>query len=364
MDSDDAEKYNVHTEKKYLKDAKVGEGTYAVVYRGTCVQTGRKVAIKKIKMGQFKDGLDLTAIREVKYLQELRHPNVIDLIDVFSHKTNLNLVLEYLDSDLEQVIKDKSLLFMPADIKSWMMMMLRGLDHCHRHFILHRDMKPNNLLITNSGILKIADFGLARDWGDPGRQMTCEVVTRWYRSPELLFGAKEYSYAVDIWAVGCIFAELMLRTPYVAGDSDIDQLTKIFHALGTPTESDWPGMSTLSGFMQFKQFPKVPLRQYFTAAGTDALSLLEQMLVFDPNRRWTAEECLGHSYFRNTPLPTRPEKLPQTKKSTEVRKDELPSDYVNMNNKKHLKRKNIEENGDGHLTEDDRKTSKKVNSAA
>ncbi|KAG1120295.1 hypothetical protein G6F42_012779 [Rhizopus arrhizus] len=306
MDSDDAEEVNLKTEHRYVKDAKVGEGT--------SVQTGRKVAIKKIKMGQFKDGLDLTAIREVKYLQELRHPNVIELIDVFSHKTNLNLVLEYLDSDLEQVIKDKSILFMPADIKSWMLMMLRGLDHCHRHFVLHRDMKPNNLLLTNEGVLKIADFGLARDWGDPGKQMTSQVVTRWYRSPELLFGAKEYSYAVDIWAVGCIFAELMLRTPYVAGDTDIDQLTKIFHALGTPSDADWPGMSSLPDYIQFKSFPKVPLRQYFTAAGTDALSLLEQMLVFDPSRRWTAEECLGHSYFRNTPLATEPSKLPQTKK--------------------------------------------------
>ncbi|CEI89902.1 Putative CMGC/CDK/CDK7 protein kinase [Rhizopus microsporus] len=309
MDSDEEDAPVIA--QKYQKDAKIGEGTYAVVYRGTEVATSRTVAIKKIKMGQFKDGMDLTAIREVKYLQEIRHPNVIELIDVYSYKTNLNLVLEYLESDLEQVIKDKSILFMPADIKSWMLMILRGLDHCHRHFILHRDMKPNNLLISSNGTLKIADFGLTRDWGDPGKQMTSQVVTRWYRSPELLFGAKEYSYAVDIWAVGCIFAELMLRTPYVAGESDIDQLTKIFHALGTPTEADWPGMTALPDYIPFKVFPKVPLRQYFTAAGVDALSLLEQMLVFDPNKRWTAEECLKHSYFKNVPLPTPPEKLPK-----------------------------------------------------
>lgn len=190
-------------------------------------------------------------------------------------------------------------------------------------------MKPNNLLLTSGGILKIADFGLARDWGDPGNQMTSQVVTRWYRSPELLFGAKEYSFAVDIWAVGCIFAELMLRTPYVAGDSDMDQLTKIFHALGTPSDIDWPGMSSLPDFIQFKTFPKVPLRQYFTAAGTDALSLLEQMLVFDPSRRWTAEECLGHSYFRNTPLATAPEKLPQMKTKSVNGPSEFSSDYIN-----------------------------------
>ncbi|KAG0169726.1 TFIIH complex serine/threonine-protein kinase subunit kin28 [Apophysomyces sp. BC1034] len=313
-----ADESNLYIEKKYQKDAKVGEGTFAVVYRGTQISTGRVVAIKKIKMGQFKDGLDLTAIREVKFLQELKHPNVIELVDVFSHKTNLNLVLEYLDSDLEQVIKDKSILFMPADTKSWMLMMLRGLDHCHRRYILHRDMKPNNLLLTRDGVLKIADFGLARDWGDPDRQMTPEVVTRWYRSPELLFGAREYSYAVDIWAVGCIFAELMLRTPYVAGDSDMDQLTKIFHALGTPSEIDWPGMTSLPDYIQFKTFPKVPLQQYFTAAGSDALDLLEKMLVFDPNKRWTAQECLGHPYFRNQPLATPPEKLPQKAPNPEL----------------------------------------------
>ncbi|CDS13810.1 hypothetical protein LRAMOSA05984 [Lichtheimia ramosa] len=311
MKAEDADANNLKTEKKYQKTAKVGEGTYAVVYRGTQLATSRLVAIKKIKMGQFKDGLDWTAIREVKYLQELKHPNIIELIDVFSHKTNLNLVLEYLDSDLEQVIKDKTIMFMPADIKSWMLMTLRGLDHCHRHFVLHRDMKPNNLLLTHDGVLKIADFGLARDWGDPGRQMTSQVVTRWYRSPELLFGAQEYTYAVDIWAVGCIFAELMLRTPYVAGDSDIDQLKKIFHALGTPTEADWPGMTSLPDYIQFKPFPKVQLRSYFTAAGTDALDLLEKMLVFDPNKRWTTQQCLSHPYFRNSPLPTSPEKLPK-----------------------------------------------------
>lgn len=209
-------------------------------------------------------------------------------------------------------------------------------------------MKPNNLLLTSGGILKIADFGLARDWGDAGKQMTSQVVTRWYRSPELLFGAKEYSFAVDIWAVGCIFAELMLRTPYVAGDTDLDQLTKIFHALGTPTEADWPGMTSLPDYIQFKTFPKVPLRRYFIAAGTDALSLLEQMLVFDPSRRWTAEECLGHSYFRNTPLATTPEKLPRLASSND--------DSSATNNNNNLKRKAKED-----IHQDSPKVPRKLN---
>ncbi|KAL0067223.1 TFIIH complex serine/threonine-protein kinase subunit kin28 [Marasmius tenuissimus] len=240
---DAVERENADRQKRWAKEQKVGEGTYAVVYRGREFATGRKCAIKKIKVGQFKDGLDMSAIREVKYLRELKHQNVIELLDVFSSKTNLNLVLEFLDSDLEMIIKDRSLVFLPADIKSWMAMTFRGLEFCHRNFVLHRDLKPNNLLIASNGDLKIADFGLARDFADPGFKMTCQVITRWYRPPELLFGCRYYSSAVDIWSVGCIFAELMLRTPYLAGESDMDQLKTIFRALGTPTEQDWPALS-------------------------------------------------------------------------------------------------------------------------
>jgi len=135
---DAVEKANIERQKRWVKVEKAGEGTYAVVYRGREVATGRQVAIKKIKVGQFKDGLDMSAIREVKYLRELRHQNVIELLDVFSSTTNLNLVLEYLDSDLEMIIKDRSLVFLPADIKSWMAMTFRGLEFCHRNWILHR----------------------------------------------------------------------------------------------------------------------------------------------------------------------------------------------------------------------------------
>lgn len=297
--------------KLYLKDKKVGEGTYAVVYSGTISTTNRKIAIKKIKMGQFKDGLDLSAIREIKYLKELSHPNVIELIDVFYHKTNLNLVLEYLDSDLEMIIKNKSVIFTPSDIKSWMLMSLRGLNHCHRNWILHRDLKPNNLLISSDGQLKLADFGLSRDFGEPFRNMTSQVVTRWYRPPELLFGAKEYGYAIDLWAMGCIFAELMLRTPYLPGSSDIDQLNTIFKALGTPTDADWPNRKLLPDYTDFKEYPKQDLRLLFTAASVDAIDLLSSLLMFDPLKRITAEQALLHTYFRSHPRPTPPEKLPK-----------------------------------------------------
>ncbi|KAJ7281957.1 kinase-like domain-containing protein [Mycena rebaudengoi] len=287
---DAVEKANTERQKRWVKDQKVGEGTYAVVYRGREASTNRKVAIKKIKVGLFKDGLDMSAIRE----------NVIELLDVFSSKTNLNLVLEFLDSDLEIIIKDRSLVFLPADIKSWMAMTFRGLEFCHRNWILHRDLKPNNLLIASDGQLKIADFGLARDFADPGYKMTCQVITRWYRPPELLFGCRYYSTAVDVWSVGCIFAELMLRTPYLAGESDMDQLKTIFRALGNTDGTGLAGTlghTKLPDYVPIGQFPKTPLRDLFTAA--------------TPRKRITAKDALHHPYFFALPYPSHPSKLPK-----------------------------------------------------
>lgn len=144
------------------------------------------------------------------------------------------------------------------------------------------------MLIDSAGVLKIADFGLARDYAIPNVPMTSQVVTRWYRPPELLFGARYYTSAVDIWAAGCIFAELMLRTPYLPGDSDMGQLNTIFRALGTPTEEDWPGMTSLPDYMKFQTFLKPPLKQLFTAASDEALSLLQSMMHFDPSKRISA----------------------------------------------------------------------------
>ncbi|KAJ1928350.1 TFIIH complex serine/threonine-protein kinase subunit kin28 [Tieghemiomyces parasiticus] len=305
------EDMNARTGAKYRKEKKVGEGTYAVVYQGVEIATGRLVALKKIKVGDSKSGLDMSAIREVKALRELVHPNVIRLLDVFSQKTNLNLVLEFLDTDLEMVIKDTDLIFKPDDIKSWMLMTLRGLHHCHRSWILHRDLKPNNLLIASDGQLKLADFGLARDYAEPTAAMTSQVVTRWYRAPELLFGSKKYGYAVDMWSVGCIFAELMLRTPYLPGESDMDQLNTIFRALGTPAEEDWPEHTKLPDYLKFNQYPKTSLQTLFTATTPDSLDLMEKMLIYNPVKRISALEALNHPYFQNMPRPTPPARLPK-----------------------------------------------------
>ncbi|KAM0752429.1 Pkinase-domain-containing protein [Meredithblackwellia eburnea MCA 4105] len=333
-----AKEANDLIQKKYSKDKKVGEGTYAVVYLGREITTGRKIAIKKIKVGQFKDGLDMSAIREVKFLRELSHPNIISLLDVFSNKSNLNLVLEFLDTDLEAVIKDQSLTFQSANIKSWMLMMIKGLEFCHRNWILHRDMKPNNLLIAPDGTLKLADFGLAREFADSGARMTCQVVTRWYRPPELLFGARSYSTGVDMWATGCIFAELMLRVPFMAGESDFEQLNTIFRALGTPSENDWPDHKKLPEYVEFKKMPKQDLRGLFVAAPAEGIDLLNQLLMFDPRKRITAKKALHHPYFHTAPPPTPAALLP--KPTAELEPRELPP-------------------GEGHMTEREREKKKR-----
>ena len=304
--------------EKYQKLQSIGEGTYSNVYYGKISETGEEIAIKKIKLAAFSSGIEISALREIKHLQKIQHPNIIKLIDVFMWKANLNLVLEYLVFNLEDIIKNRSVVFTAADIKSWMLMLIRGLDACHKNWILHRDLKPNNLLIDSNGNLKIADFGLARDYGTSSK-MTSQVVTRWYRAPELLFGARHYSVGVDIWAVGCIFAELMLRTPYLPGESDIGQLQTIYKALGSPKESDWPGMSSLPDYLQPSSFPKPPLKDLFKAASSSALDLLENMLRYDPLKRLDTREILGHKYFQELPRPTAPEKLPtviQEKSST------------------------------------------------
>uniref|UniRef100_A0A1D1XSK4 Cyclin-dependent kinase D-1 n=1 Tax=Anthurium amnicola TaxID=1678845 RepID=A0A1D1XSK4_9ARAE len=273
--------------------------------------TGQTVAIKKIRLGAQKEGINVTALREIKLLKELKDPNIIELIDAFPHKGNLHLVFEFMESDLEAVIRDRNIVLSPSDIKSYLQMTLKGLAFCHRKWVLHRDMKPNNLLIAADGQLKLGDFGLARIFGSPDRRFTHQVFARWYRAPELLFGAKQYGPGVDVWAAGCIFAELLLRRPFLQGTSDIDQLGKIFFALGTPTQAQWPDMIYLPDYVEYQYVPAPPLRSLFPNASDDALDLLLKMLTYDPKTRISAQQALEHRYFTAIPAPTKPTLLPR-----------------------------------------------------
>ncbi|RWS14620.1 hypothetical protein B4U79_09733, partial [Dinothrombium tinctorium] len=301
-------------QKRYEKLDFLGEGQFATVYKARDTKTGNIVAVKKIKLGtrtEAKDGINRTALREIKLLQELKHENIIGLLDVFGHRSNVSLVFDFMETDLEVVIKDSNIVLTPAHIKSYILMTIKGLEYLHMNWILHRDIKPNNLLIDENGVLKIGDFGLAKTFGSPTRIYTHQVVTRWYRAPELLFGARMYGTGVDIWAVGCVLAELLLRVPFLAGESDLDQLSKIVQALGTPDERKWPGVTKLPDYVTFKYQPGTPLKDIFTAATDDLLELLNKMLQLNPLNRCTCSQALQMAYFSNKPYPTPPHLLPR-----------------------------------------------------
>ena len=317
-----AERLNDETKQRYVKDKKLGEGTYAIVYLGHLkADPSSLLAIKKIKVNtEYRDGLSMDAIREVKYLQELSHPNIIALHAVFSSKNqNLNLVLEYLPlGDLEMLIKDsEGIRYGTAEVKAWMGMLGRAVWFCHENFVLHRDIKPNNLLIAADGEVKLADFGLARSFSDPYRPMTYQVITRWYRPPELLFGARFYSGAVDVWSMGTVLAELILRFPFLAGNTDVHQLELICNAIGTPTEENWPGVSKLEGYLKYDKAATIPVRgkdfylSRFGTAGPVGVDLLMSMLALDPRKRCTARQVLEHKWWSSDPRPTAKEDLPK-----------------------------------------------------
>ncbi|XP_013603333.1 PREDICTED: cyclin-dependent kinase D-3 [Brassica oleracea var. oleracea] len=307
---------------RYLKQEVLGQGTYGVVFKATDTKTGETVAIKKIRLGKHKEGVNITALREIKMLKELKHPHIILLIDAFPHKENLHLVFEFMETDLEGVIRDSNVFLSPADIKSYLLMTLKGLAYCHEKWVLHRDMKPNNLLIGPDGQLKLADFGLARIFGTPDRKFTHQVFARWYRAPELLFGAKQYGAAVDVWAAGCVFAELLLRRPFLQGNSDIDQLSKIFAAFGTPKADQWPDMKKLPDYVEYQFVPAPSLRSLFPSVSEDALDLLSKMFTYDPKARISVKQALEHRYFTSAPSPTDPAKLPKP-----LRKQESKASY-------------------------------------
>ncbi|CAN6442564.1 unnamed protein product [Victoria cruziana] len=242
--------------EQYEKVEKIGEGTYGVVYRARDRLTNTTIALKKIRLEQEDEGVPSTALREISLLKELQHGNVVRLQDVVHSDKRLYLVFEYLDLDLKKHMDScPELAKNPQLIKIFLYQMLRGIAYCHSRRILHRDLKPQNLLIDRrTNALKLADFGLARAFGIPVRTYTHEVVTLWYRAPEILLGSRHYSTPVDVWSVGCIFAEMVNRRPLFPGDSEIDELFKIFRVLGTPTEETWPGVTSLPDYKT--SFPK------------------------------------------------------------------------------------------------------------
>ncbi|KAI5018502.1 hypothetical protein ZWY2020_043390 [Hordeum vulgare] len=272
-------------------------GTYGVVFKAIDTKVDwETVAIKRIRLGKYKEGVNFTALREIKLLKELKDPNIIELIDAFPYKGNLHLVFEFMETDLEAVIRDRNIVLSPADIKSYIQMMLKGLAFCHKKWVLHRDMKPNNLLIGAEGQLKLGDF-----W-------SCTHI----REPR-----------TELYPPG-LCSMLLLRRPFLQGSSDIDQLGKIFAAFGTPKSSQWPDMVCLPDYVEYQFVSAPPLRSLFPMASDDALDLLSRMFTYDPKARITAQQALEHRYFSSVPAPTKPNLLPRPKLKGDPGNDKIP----------------------------------------
>uniref|UniRef100_A0A8C8ENP9 Protein kinase domain-containing protein n=1 Tax=Oncorhynchus tshawytscha TaxID=74940 RepID=A0A8C8ENP9_ONCTS len=238
----------------YIKLDKLGEGTYATVYKGRSKLTDNLVALKEIRL-EHEEGAPCTAIREVSLLKDLKHANIVTLHDIIHTDKCLTLVFEYLEKDLKQYMDDCGSIMSVHNVKIFLFQLLRGLAYCHRRKVLHRDLKPQNLLINDKGELKLADFGLARAKSVPTKTYSNEVVTLWYRPPDVLLGSTEYSTPIDMWGVGCIFYEMMTGRPLFPGSTVEDELHLIFRILGTPTELTWPGITTSEEFKTYK-FPR------------------------------------------------------------------------------------------------------------
>ena len=289
---------------RYAKIEKVGEGTYGVVYKARDVTNNQIVALKKIRLEAEDEGVPSTAIREISLLKELKDENIVRLFDIVHADQKLYLVFEFLDVDLKRYMEhaNRGGTPMTVDIvRKFTHQLNAGLRYCHSHRILHRDLKPQNLLIDKRDNLKLADFGLARAFGIPMRTYTHEVVTLWYRAPEVLLGSRHYSTAIDMWSVGCIFAEMIMAgNPLFPGDSEIDQIFKIFRILGTPNEKVWPGVSQLPDYKEtFPQWSRQDLRKIVPQLDEDGMDLLVQTLNYDTAKRISAKRALIHPWFAN-----------------------------------------------------------------
>jgi len=286
-------------DEKYERHKIIGVGVYGTVYRGVDRETGGIVAIKKVlcEEGYEMTGISPHIIREVGSLRDFNHPNVVKLLDVIISMDSVNLIFEFVERDLHQLLKSyrNTETFMPmADVKRYSYELLSGLRACHTLCILHRDLKPQNILIGQDG-LKIGDFGLARSFKATTGNYTTQVVTLWYRAPELLLGATQYGTEVDCWSAGCIIAEMATNQPAFAGDSEIGTVYRIFMISGTPTEAVWPGVSQLCYFKPtFPKWPPTDLLSIYNARPEmgSGIELLRSLLTMNPKTRANMRRAL------------------------------------------------------------------------
>ena len=289
---------------------RLGKGTYGTVYKARKKGCDKFFAIKKIKNELDNEGIPSTALREIAILKKMKNPNVVNVEGIAFNKKHIELCLEYCKYDLKKLIDSKkhdSSFYNVKFVKNMMYQLLKGVEHLHSHKILHRDLKPQNILVDDNGwILKLADFGLSRVYSIPIRPYPKEVLTLWYRAPEMMLGINNYAIGLDIWSIGCIFVELYLGKPFVMGDSEIDQLFKLFQIYGTFNELTLPGYKNFPYFDQDFPFWKgiglknyLKQRSHIIPIDDTAFNLMEKMLAIDPCKRITCKEALNHPYFND-----------------------------------------------------------------
>ncbi|OIW12468.1 hypothetical protein TanjilG_04217 [Lupinus angustifolius] len=306
----------------FQKLEKIGQGTYSSVFQAREVESGRMFALKKVRFDNLQPESIRFMAREITILRRLDHPNIMKLEGIITSRlsNSIYLVFEYMEHDLAGLVSRSDITFTDSQIKCYMRQLLSGIEHCHVRGIMHRDIKVSNILVNNEGVLKIGDFGLANTISPNNKHpLTSRVVTLWYRPPELLMGSTSYGVSVDLWSVGCVFAELYLGKPILKGRTEVEQLHKIFKLCGTPSDEYWKKFKLPHATMFKPQTTyESSIRERCEEFPETAVSLLETFLSIDPYKRGTASSALMSEYFNSMPYACSPSNLPKYSPSKEM----------------------------------------------